>query len=188
MFRTLRISIAAIIMAGLVSCESDYVPKPKGYYRIQLEDKNYVSFNEACPFTFEYPDLCTVKEEGAACWMNIDYPIYNATIHMTYKSLDQNNAMRVLKEASMLAYDHTSKAEGISGTEYSNPNTSVHGMVFDIYGNAASNLQFFVTDSTNHFLRGALYFNSIPNSDSIAPVKDYIRDDIIRIVESLEWR
>lgn len=188
MFRTLRISTIALLMAGLVSCESDYVPKPKGYYRIQLEEPNYTVFNEACPFSFEYSDISEIKEEGGTCWMNIDYPQHNATIHMTYKPLDSSNAMRVLKEASMLAYDHTSKAEGISGTEYSNPNTKVHGMVFDIYGNAASNLQFFVTDSSHHFLRGALYFNSIPNSDSIAPVKDYIRNDVIRIVESLQWR
>ena len=188
MFRKLRIGIALIAIAGFVSCEGDYIPKPNGYYRIALEEKNYVTYDSDCPFSFDFPDISKIENGGGPCWININYPKYNATIHMTYKALYEENAMTVLKEASMLAYDHTSKAEGISGTEYSNPNTNVHGMVFDIYGNSASNVQFFVTDSTRNFLRGALYFNAIPNSDSIAPIKDYIRDDIFRVVESLRWR
>lgn len=187
MFRKLSISIAVLALIGLVSCESDYVPKPKGYYRIDLEEKNYLTYDSDCNFSFDIPNISKIENGGGPCWINLDYPKYNATIHMTYKALYEGNAMTVLKEASMLAYDHTSRAEGISGTEYSNPNSNVHGMVFDIYGNSASNIQFFVTDSTSNFLRGALYFNAVPNSDSIAPVKDYIREDIVRIVESLRW-
>ena len=188
MLRPIRICTIGLLVTALSSCEGDYIPKPKGYFRIHLAEKNYERTTDDCPFSFEYPDICEISNKNSQCWMNIQYPKHNATVHLTYKVLDEKNKLKILKDASNLAYEHTSKAEGIEGTRYANDGNKTYGMLFDIYGNAASNIQFFATDSSKHLLRGSLYFNSVPNSDSIAPVKDYIRQDIVRIMESLEWK
>jgi len=118
--------------------------------------------------------------------MDINYPMYNANIYLTYKQVD-SNLNELLEENHKLAYDHSIKSDGITEKLYTNPDKRIYGIMYDIKGNSASNIQFFVTDSTTHFLRGSLYFNNIPNADSIAPVKNYIQEDIQILMESLKW-
>jgi gliding motility-associated lipoprotein GldD len=170
----------------IISCSSNYSPKPLGYHRIILEEKVYQPYSNNCPFTFLIPDVTSVIQEKENCWMDINYPMYNANIYLTYKEIDAN-LNELLEENHKLAYDHSIKSDGITEKLYTNPDEGIYGIMYDIKGNSASNVQFFVTDSTTHFLRGSLYFNNVPNADSIAPVKNYIQQDIQILMESLKW-
>lgn len=170
----------------LISCSDDYSPKPLGYHRIELEEKSYDTYKNNCAYTFSIANNAIISEGKEHCWLNISYPRYNAVIHLTYKDVDSNLA-QLLEESHKLAYDHSIKSDGISEKSYINQEIGSYGILYDIQGNSASNIQFFITDSSSHFLRGSLYFNSIPNADSLAPVKNYIQEDIQVLMESLRW-
>lgn len=170
----------------LTSCSNDYSPKPIGYHRIELEEKSYSTYNNDCAYTFSIANNAIATQGKENCWLNINYPNYNAVIHLTYKNIN-SNLMQLLEESHKLAYDHSIKSDGISEKSYINPQMDSYGILYDIQGNSASNIQFFITDSSHHFLRGSLYFNNIPNADSLAPVKNYIQEDIQVLMESLKW-
>lgn len=181
--------IKLLVICGLLlfsACSDDYSPKPIGYFRISLEDKGYELFKSDCSFQFMRPKSAKINEGTQNCWYNLKYPNHNATLHLTYKQLN-SNLPQLIDESYKLAYDHSIKSDGISEKVYMNENTRVYGVMYDIHGNSASNLQFFATDSVNHFLRGSLYFNCIPNADSLQPVKDYIKRDLQTMMESLIW-
>lgn len=175
----------------LLGC-TEYVPKPRGYYRIDLEEKNYELYqSDELPCQFEYAkNVSQVRLKGSkqdSIWIDVVYPQLNARIYCTYKKMN-DNFHQLSEEARMLVYKpHTVKADAISETLYQAPDRNVFGILYELKGNTASNVQFVVSDSVTHFLRGALYFNSSPNKDSIAPVVNYINEDIIRLVETLKW-
>ena len=175
-----------IFICLLISCTEEYSPKPLGYFRIDLSEKNYNLFNSNCSFNFLRASDTKIIQDKNDCWYNIEYTRHNATIHLTYKTLNTNLGS-IIEESHKLAYDHAVKSDGIIEKEYRNDKNQVYGILYDIYGNSASNLQFFVTDSTNHFLRGSLYFNTIPNSDSLQPIKQHIKEDLQVLIESLKW-
>ena len=186
---------SVLLVLGLVSllsssCESEFTPKPKGYFRIDFPEKEYKKLVTECPFSFDIPKYSTVIPYVGAqqekCWMNLDFPSYHAKIHFSYFELKQD-LNKHLEDSRSLAYKHTVKADGIEETPFMNPLKKVYGLVYSISGNAASELQFYITDSTSHFVRGALYFNASPNSDSTAPVLRFIRADVTRMIESFEW-
>lgn len=175
----------------IAACNEVHTPKPKGYFRIDLPEKNYSLYNsESCPFQFELPDYAQMVNYhdsiAQPCWKYIQYPRFNAEIFLSYKSVD-NNISTYLEDARTLAYKHTVKADAIDETILETPN-NVYGMIYDIGGNAASSVQFYVTDSTRHFLRGALYFNVSPQPDSLAPVIKFLREDVVRMMVSLKWK
>ena len=175
-----------LINTLLISCKENYSPKPLGYFRIDLSKKNYNSFKSNCSFNFlKALDAIIIKGENE-CWYNIYYPHHDATIYLTYKKLNSNLGS-IIEESHKLAYEHAVRSDGIIEKEYRNDKNRVYGILYDIHGNSASNLQFFVTDSSNHFLRGSLYFNTIPNSDSLQPIKQHIKDDLQILIESLNW-
>jgi len=174
------------LIAILSSCSENYSPKPLGYFRIDLSEKEYQIFDSNCPYQFLSPKNVKIINGKNNCWYNIYYPSHDATIYLTYKMLDSNLAS-IVEESHKLAYDHAVRSDGIIEKVYVNEEKQVYGVLYDIHGNSASNLQFFVTDSTNHFLRGSLYFNTVPNSDSLQPVKDYIKKDLQTLIESLKW-
>lgn len=185
------------LMVALLSCVlgacQDYVPKPKGYYRIDLpESKNYIRFQkEGYPYSFEYSDQAVVmplkkKGERDSFWVDVVYPKLNAKIYCSYK-LIRNNFQEIAEDSRTFVYKHTIKADGITEQPYEDAERHVYGIMYDLKGNTASNCQFILTDSTHYFFRGALYFNSSPNKDSIAPVAEYIREDVVRLIESFEW-
>lgn len=120
-------------------------------------------------------------------WFDLLYPQYNAAIHVSYKSI-QGNFRELTEDARRFVYKHSVKADNISEKAFANPEKRVFGVLYDLQGNTASNLQFVITDSTRHFIRGALYFDNVPNKDSIAPVEQYIRQDVIRLMESFNWK
>ena len=179
--------ILLIFSCLLVSCSENYSPKPLGYFRIDLSEKTYNIFNSNCSFNFlRASDTKIIEDKNDYCWYDIQYPRLNATIHLTYKTLNTNLA-NILEESHKLAYDHAVRSDGIIEKEYRNDKNRVYGILYDIHGNTASNLQFFVTDSSNHFLRGSLYFNTIPNYDSLQPIKQHIKNDLQVLIESLKW-
>jgi len=126
------------------------------------------------------------NDTDAANWLNVDFPDFSAHIHLTYKTVE-NNLRELIDDAYTFAYKHSAKAESINQVRFSNDNSDVYGIIYEIKGNTASSIQFFCTDSVSNFLRGALYFDSEPNKDSLAPVVSFLSDDINELMESLKW-
>jgi gliding motility-associated lipoprotein GldD len=175
---------------SLQSCKNKKTsPKPYAYYRIYFAEKAYKSYEGDCPYTFDYPEHAAIYpgEDPNPCWLNIHYPVHDATIYLTYKTLN-NNLVDMTEDAREFAYQHTVKAESINELSFDNDSLKAHGILYNLTGNVASPIQFYMTDSTAHFLRGALYFNTRPNKDSLAPVIDYIRKDIVRLMDTTAWK
>jgi gliding motility-associated lipoprotein GldD len=182
--------LSLVLLTG-IACQRNYTPKPRGFQRIEFPAKEYTRYNSSCPFSFDHPVYAKpVADTGVnsePCWINLEFPSFDGKIHMSYKSVE-NNLNEFIEDSRTLVYKHTIRADAIRETVYTDPGDRVHGILFDIEGNAASNLQFYLTDSMRHFLRGALYFNVEPDKDSLAPVIEYFRQDIIRLMESFEWK
>lgn len=181
----------AFTIALFAGCNQNYSPKPKGFYRIDLPEKSYTLFDSTCPFTFEYPVYGTIvpddSKNAEPCWFNISFPKYKGKIHLSYKVV-KNNVGGYIEDCHNLAYEHAFKADGIEESLIVSKGRHIYGLVYDIKGNTASSVQFYVTDSTRHFIRGALYFEAQPNKDSLAPVIDFFRKDIIHLIETLKWK
>jgi putative hemolysin len=182
-----------IVLMGLMflsSCDSEFVPKPKGYLRIDLPKKKYHFTVEKLPYQFQIPQYAKVipynGPQREDYWVNIIYTPFKATLHLSYFKIN-NDLPKHIEDSRNLAYKHTIKAESINEERFENPEKNVFGLVYWIGGNAASTAQFFLTDSTNNFIRGALYYNCSPNSDSLAPVNQYITKDIEVLMESFSW-
>jgi putative hemolysin len=189
--KSLFFSLIAFIFL-LCSCGGEEpLPKPKGYMRIDLPEKNYVRFSGDCPYEFDYPTYSYVVNKGMKeeehCFKNIEFEELHGTLHLTYKALN-DNVSEFIEDCHELAYEHSVRATSIDRKEFTNDSTKVYGLLYDIKGNAASPLQFYVTDSTRHFIRGAFYFMAKPNYDSIQPVLQFVREDIARFMESVTWK
>ena len=144
-----------------------------------------------CPFSFEVPDYANIEQDPRnidnKCWFNINFTSLNASIYLSYKTV--NNDLNIfLEDSRTLAFKHTAKAIDIQQKIINNPDRNMFGLIYDIKGDAASDYQFHLTDSTHHFLRGSLYFNNAPNQDSIQPVLDFIKKDIEHLFETFEWK
>ena len=168
----------------LIGCSENYTPLPKGYMRINLPDNSYQLTEIPCPFTFNYSKHANLTENNN-CWFNVTYFSLNAKIHCTYKKINEN-LDELLQDAHSMVYNHIMAADGIKETVYTNE-LKTGGLLYSLEGNAATPLQFFITDSNKHFLRGALYFNCEPNSDSLKPVINYIEKDIRELMNSIVW-
>jgi gliding motility-associated lipoprotein GldD len=181
----------AILLLTGCSGQEQGVPRPKGFMRIDFPEKSYTEFRGDCPYTFDYPSYAFVDNIGrdtvTYCNKNIEFTPFRGTVHLTYKRL-RDNVGRFIDECHNMAYDHSIKASAIERKQFINDSARVFGLMYDIQGNAASPLQFYVTDSTTHFIRGALYFQAKPNYDSILPVLTYVREDVVRFIESLRWK
>lgn len=176
----------------LVACSGDdYTPKPMGYFRIDLPAKEYEWLEKDCPFTCELPTYTSlapnINNPNKKCWFNINFDGLNASIWVSYKPLD-GNLDQFLEDSRTLAFKHTIKAHDIEQQIISYPERNVYGLIYNIKGNAASSYQFHITDSTNHFFRGSLYFNNIPNQDSIQPVLDFVTQDIDHLLATFKWK
>lgn len=184
-------------MLGLSSCNEEYIPKPKAYPRIAFPERKYEEYNPTdCPYKFEKPTYAQVvndtdffgKTATQPCWKDILLPDFNGTVNLTYKEIkDKNDFDKLLNDAHNLSYKHTKKADYINEVLIQNK-YGVSGMLFDVGGDAASNVQFYLTDSTHHFIRGALYFNNTPNTDSMAPVIAFVKEDLRYILGSFQWK
>lgn len=180
-----------LILTLLSSCGSEYTPKPRGYFRISFPEKQFTdTIVGGCPYSFEIPIYARLEAYhdslSEPCWKYLRFPQFNAELFLSYKKVD-NNVGKYIDDAYTLAYKHSVKADAIDETLVSTPNM-VHGLIYDISGNAASPVQFYATDSIHHFIRGALYFNHAPKADSLQPVIDFLRKDIERMMITLRWR
>ncbi len=187
-----KIALFLLIVIPLaMACEEEVpVPRPKGYYRMEFPEKRYELEIAPCPFSFERPFYSVMvpapSYSDSNCALNLEIPKLRATLHLTYLKID-NNLDNYLESCRRLAYEHRVVSDGIGETLQLYPDHNVYGLIYNIDGEVASNMQFYATDSTNHFLRGSLYFNAAPNADSLAPSLEYIVDDIYHLIESLEW-
>lgn len=190
--------ILFVSIIALVGCHGDYTPKPKAYPRVLFPERKYEMYDApGCPFKFEKPTYATVVKDttffGAKlraedCWMNIYFNSLNGVINLTYKDINDTMSLeKLIEDAHKMAFKHTKKANFIDEIVINNAN-GVGGVLYDLGGDAASNVQFFLTDSNKHFIRGALYFYNTPNSDSMAPVLSFVKADMNEMLRSFEWK
>jgi gliding motility-associated lipoprotein GldD len=182
----------------IISCNSDYTSgKKKGYFKIDFPEKKYQLFDQpGYPYSFEYPvyaniikDTTFFDDKAGDYWINIDIPRFNGRIHVSYKPINaQNNFDSLVRDGYKMAYkQHVDVSTGINDSLMQTPN-GVEGMYFSLGGNTATANQFFLTDSTKHFLRGALYFNATPNEDSLGIVNDFLKKDLYHLINTLKWK
>ncbi len=183
----MRLILCLLIFSVLLSCKDDVVVKPSAMLRLEYPAPEYGKVSPECPYGFE-KNLQAELVLKDRCWMNLVYPKMNATIYLTYQKVKDNNLDSLLYDAQKLTYDHTVKAETILEQPRVDSVNKVYGMFYMINGNAATQSQFYVTDSLKHFITGSLYFESKPKFDSLYPAVVYLREDIRRIMESVYWR
>ena len=176
----------------IFSCSGDYSPKPSAYFRIELKDPVYQKYKDSSSlFSFNIQQNAVIEivpenEDGG--WIDVVYPSLDAKIHCSFLPIKSHfDLLKASEDSRKFVYKHVVKADRISENSYAVPENKVYAIVYDVDGNVASPVQFVVTDSVHYFFRGALYFNSVPNQDSVAPVKDYIRNDIEEIIRSFSW-
>ena len=182
----MRKFLILIVVVLFVGCGSDTQPKPNAYLSLQYPNPDYKEIQDLRNFSFEYNTFATVNAKRSAAYRLV-YPQMKATLYLNYNPLE-HNLDSLLNDAYQLPYKHISKAESIPEKLFVNEEKKVFGTLFSVVGNAASQYQFFLTDSTKHFLVGSLYFYARPNYDSIYPAADYLQKDIIHLIESFKWK
>jgi gliding motility-associated lipoprotein GldD len=202
------------LLAASIGCNSPFTPKERGYFRIDFPEHEYIGYEKkGFPYTFEYPVYGTIGRDSSffdddpdnPYWINLDVPRFNARLYLSYKTIGGNSVYKVrsgeaykdsivrntfdgLKdEAYRMTYKHTLKASGIQDSAFTT-SAGVAGVYFRVEGNAATSRQFYVSDSIRHFLRGALYFETTPNDDSLSVVNDFLEADMLHLIETLRWR
>lgn len=176
--------ILVLVLIFVSSCGEETLPKPKAMLRLDYPEAKRIIMNTP-NFLFERNTLSEVKEEENS--VTLDYPLLRAAIYITYKPVN-NDLKALLSDAQKLSYEHVVKADNITEQPFINNDDDVYGMFYEVQGDAASQSQFYVTDSTRHFVTGSLYFYAKPNYDSIYPAAIYLQKDIRRIMETLEWQ
>jgi gliding motility-associated lipoprotein GldD len=196
--RTVIIAILGTLLF-CTSCGSDPqgTPHPHGYFRIDLPEKKYTNYTGECPFSFDIPVYSEIGHDtnsfAEPCWINVEYRRFRATLHLSYKVVDpdkngKRNTLRdYLEQSRQLAVQHQVKANAMKESPVMNDSAKVYGLIYEFGGNTASSLQFYVTDSTKNFMRGALYFFAKPNSDSVAPVYEFLKEDVFHMIETFRW-
>lgn len=180
------------LMFFVAGCNDTSTPKPRGFFRIELPAREYQLLDSTFPYTFEYPLYAVITGDPHSPdqpnWINVDFPRFKARVHLSYKAVNKNLGV-FTEDAHSLVMKHIPKASAIEEVRIDNDVNDVHGVVYDIKGTgAASPYQFYITDSSRNFLRGALYFNTLPNNDSLAPVIDFIKTDISHMLETMRWK
>ena len=187
MYNTLKTILVFLGIVGLSSCgDTATVPKPSAQLALNYPEPIYRELQKELPYSFDVNKTATVKtnNDGSS---SISYPELDAKIYLTYRAID-TNLRQLLIDGQKLSYNHNQMADAIAEYPFINPKDKVYGMQYEIEGNAASNVQFYVTDSIQHFLTASLYFNREPNYDSILPAVDYVKKDMIKMMESLKWK
>ncbi|TRO64435.1 gliding motility lipoprotein GldD [Christiangramia sabulilitoris] len=185
----MRLIISFLLLAVLsISCKDDPRPKPKGFLALEYPNAEYERVDIGCPYTFDKNVIAEISpsRNRIPCWIQLDYDEMKGSVFITYQPVE-NNLDSLLSDAQKLPLQHTIKADLIEGDVYTNDLNRTYGMFYEVDGNAASQAQFYLTDSTHHFLTGSVYFKSLPNFDSIVPAADYLKADIRHLMESLKW-
>lgn len=203
------------VIVFFASCNSEYTSKREGYFKIELPEKSYTTFNEpGYPYTFEYPVYARIAKDSSffdsaganTSWINVVFPRFHGKIFISYKniqgnsvykvkgprgeyrdSVGKNNFQSMVNDAYNLTYKNDIKAYSIEDSLMHTPH-NITGIFFKVSGNVATSKQFFLTDTVNHFLRGALYFDATPNEDSLKPVNAFLQQDVKHLINTLQWR
>ncbi len=193
--QTWKILLFFMLFTG---CREHYTPKPRGYFRINFPEKTYSTLKGDYPYSFDVPDYAYVQKDNKnpdePYWINLEVPANKAELHISYYNLKNGPKSKnqllyeLMEETRSLAYKHSIKADAIDEQIFVNPGAKVFGTIYNIKGNAASPMQFFLTDSTAHFLRGALYIREVPDIDSLRPVINFLEPDIVRLIETTHWK
>ena len=199
-----RIAFFIPVLLLFAACNSnhDYSPKPRGYFRIVFPEKAYQQFDGPYPFTFIYPKYAVMEKDSAASLqkkdkklinmkylLNMQFPQFNGTLHLSYESITSKKVFDELTEdARTFAFKHSVKATSIDQGIIHNSDRKVYGIYYTIDGNAASSIQFYITDSVKNYMRGALYFNTVPRLDSIQPVLKFVKKDIDTMIKTFRWK
>ncbi len=188
---------AILLFTSLVSCREVIIPRPKGYFRISMPEREYSGSGDSLsdkyniPFSFEYPSYATISSgsdnPGQYGWYNIEFPYFKSKLYLTYKEINNDLGDLIEQTYTMNVKNHITKADAIKEQIISDDTRKVYGILYDLTGNTATSVQFFVTDSIRHYLRGSLYFSAEPNADSLAPVIDFLREDVIHLIGTLRW-
>lgn len=182
-----------LLIFGLAACQEAYTPKPKGYNRIDLPDHSFQSLPDTFPYRFEYSTFALLESAQSKFseryWVTLNYENFDAIVQLTYKSLQDPNIQTdvLLNEAFELTMQHQVRAYAIEETLISMPNGQI-ASVAELEGEVPTQFQFYTSDSTNHFFRGALYFNTATKNDSLAPVIEFIKTDVIHMLNTFEWK
>jgi gliding motility-associated lipoprotein GldD len=193
MYKNSRFYILFFLLILFVACESNYTPLPRAYFRIDLPEKEYRNFDSLFPYRFQYPVYAEIipdtRNNAEPWWTDVYFPKFKAVLHLSYKSISSEMMLNeYIEDSRSFVNRHIPKATEFNEKIYTNEAQRVYGILYEIKGKeAATPVQFYLTDSTSHFLRGSLYFNVSPNNDSLAPVIKFIKEDIMLLVESLEW-
>jgi len=195
-FRILFVCVALVLFTACGE-ETSMLPKPRAYPRVVYPTGELVPFKiEVCPFTFSTPSYTSVERDTAffdekprdPCWFDLVTPTLNGRVHMSYYPVSSMKEFEELRDdAYVLVGKHNIVANYIEEVAIDRPESNVSGFAFDIEGDVASPFQFFVSDSSNHFLRGSLYVRAKASSDSLAPIYQFLRADILEVLETLEW-
>lgn len=178
------------------ACNSDYTIRQRGYFKVELPEHKYQVFERpGFPYSFEYPVYSAVVQDTTffedqpenPYWINIDFPQLNGRIYISYKSTKQNNYDKLVEDAFKMTYKHSTKATEIRDS-LMKTESGVTGVFFSVGGNAATAKQFFLTDTTNHFIRGALYFDASPNADSLSVVNKFLEEDMKHLINTFRWK
>ena len=197
-FIALSVTIVVFI-CFLQACDDTLtVPKPRAYPRVIYPEKAYKPFDASyCDFTFEQPVYAQVEQDttffgkkpNSNCWFNLVVPSLNAKIYCSYSDIKSRKDFDdLVEDVFRMTNQHNIKASFIDEIPIHRPSDNVHGLIFHVEGAAASSYQFFLTDTTEHFFRGALYFNTKTRPDSLAPVINFMKQDVERLVETLKWK
>lgn len=186
---------ATALLIALVSsaCQREYLPKPLGYNRLELPTPQYIPLPDTLPYTFEYSRHATILRDTSwisdRFWIEIYYPALTATVHITYKKINNNEQLlrEFMDDSYTLTAKHQIKAYAIDEVKVMTPSGKT-AMVVEIDGEVPSQMQFTITDSTRHFLRGALYFNTKVQNDSLKPAIEYVKKDIMYMINTFDWR
>ena len=187
-------NISIFLVCLLLSCGNDPIPKPKAFLRLEYPKPEYTLVETKLPFTFEKNILATdvskikTTVNGKSQAIDLEYSKLKGTIFLTYKNIAKDNLKLYLLDAQNITQKHTQKADEIVEQPFVNSQNKAYGMYYEVGGNAASQSQFYLTDSINHFVTGSLYFYAKPNYDSIFPASEYLKNDIRHIMETLKWK
>ncbi len=196
----MKLRFLPIIALLLFSCEQNSVtiPKPRMYPKVTYPERNIIDFKEAyCPLNFKYPDYFEIEKDNYffedkpkhPCWFDLTSEEINSQLHFSYIEIkDREHLDELIIDAFKMAGKHNDKASYRREQIIENPEAELYGLMFEMDGPVAAPVQFFMTDSTQHFFRGSLYFNSEVNPDSIAPVLNFVKKDVTDMIESFNWK
>ena len=170
--------------------EEIYVPKPRGYFRIDIQDTTYAPLQGNYPYFFEYSNSAFVDSlaKNEKYWINLKYPNLNATLHITYKRMDTCNLTDLINDSRTMVFKQIIKADDILELHILDTETRLYGKIYETVGNdAACPFQFWVTDKEKHFFRASLYLNQVPQNDSLASIITYLKKDLMYLIETFRW-